>query len=180
MIPVPQSHIRRTHSEIDLEREKELYQYRDGIMYHRLINGMVRRGQALGHHPSTINRSVMNIMQTQASPITVSDTTTDNNMDSVGSSRAVTTSGSTSTTSRNSDYEDWFFYDQAWEEQGYDNVPLTTRPSRECTGSRPCSLESRFNCQETHSCPTLRMEMERSDSPGGDEHIQDTMFELDL
>mmetsp|Transcript_23601 Transcript_23601/g.49413 ORF Transcript_23601/g.49413 Transcript_23601/m.49413 type:complete len:142 (+) Transcript_23601:3-428(+) len=141
---------------------------------------MVQRGQALGHHPSTINRSVMNIMQTQASPITVSDTTTTVNMGSVGSSSVVTTSGSTSTTIRNNDYEEWFFYEQAWEEQGDDNVPLASRPSRECTGSRQCSLESRCNCQETHSCPTLRMEMERSNSPGGDEHTQDTMFELDL
>ena len=67
-IPIPNSQLPRSYSDIQLENDKKMYEWRDGIMYYRLLTGMVQRHQEVGYHPK-INRSVENLMKTQASPV---------------------------------------------------------------------------------------------------------------
>ncbi len=71
-IPLPQTHLHRTHSEVALEEANELAEWREHRMYHRLLTGMIRRSQekGLGQNPMVI-RSMENLMLTQASPITM-------------------------------------------------------------------------------------------------------------
>ncbi|KAL7535932.1 hypothetical protein ACHAXR_009811 [Thalassiosira sp. AJA248-18] len=153
-IPIPRSHVGRTYSETQLENDTKLYQWREGVMYHRLICGMLQRSKEVGSHPKT-NRSVLNIMHTQASPISASPATAD----------TVTSGSSTSS----SDDDEWLLYEDSSGESGYTEVPLTMGRPQDCT--RACSLNSR--CE---SCPTLHMGMEQ-DEPHVDDDI---IFELDL
>lgn len=69
-IPFPQTHLRRTYSEVALEEANRLAEWRENQMYHRLLTGMMRRSKEKGldQHPKII-RSLENLMQTQASPI---------------------------------------------------------------------------------------------------------------
>ncbi len=69
-IPFPQTHLRRTTSEVALEEANRLAEWRENQMYHRLLTGMMRRSKEKGldQHPKII-RSLENLMQTHASPI---------------------------------------------------------------------------------------------------------------
>ena len=69
-IPLPQSHLHRTRSEVALQEANELADWRENRMYHRLLTGMIRRSQEKGldQNPKII-RSLENLMQIQASPI---------------------------------------------------------------------------------------------------------------
>ena len=69
-IPLPQSHLHRTRSEVALQEANELADWRENRMYHRLLTGMIRRSQEKGldQNPKVI-RSLENLMQIQASPI---------------------------------------------------------------------------------------------------------------
>lgn len=69
-IPLPHSHIHRTHSELALDEANKMADWRESQMYIRLLTGMIRRSheKGLDQHPKII-RSLENLMLTQASPI---------------------------------------------------------------------------------------------------------------
>ena len=71
-IPIPEAHIRKTNSEIQLENDKLLYEWREGVMYHRLVTGMIQRSKEVGYHP-TINKTVQNVIQKRQARCEVPD-----------------------------------------------------------------------------------------------------------
>mmetsp|Transcript_16150 Transcript_16150/g.26511 ORF Transcript_16150/g.26511 Transcript_16150/m.26511 type:complete len:189 (+) Transcript_16150:343-909(+) len=79
-IPLPRSHLHRTRSEVALEAANELADWRENRMYHRLLTGMIRRSQEKGldQNPKII-RSLENLIQIQASPISSLDTSSKQN-----------------------------------------------------------------------------------------------------
>ncbi len=78
-IPLPRTHLHRTRSEVALAEANELAEWRENRMYHRLLTGMIRRSQekGLGQDPMII-RSLENLMQTQASPVTMNTSSKQN------------------------------------------------------------------------------------------------------
>ena len=69
-IPFPQTHVRRTYSEVALDQANKVAEWRETQMYHRLLTGMILRSheKGLDQHPKII-RSLENLVLTQASPI---------------------------------------------------------------------------------------------------------------
>lgn len=166
-IPIPNSQLARSHSDIQLENDKKMYEWRDGIMFHRLLNGMLQRHQEVGYHPK-INRSVQNVMQTQASPVSAAAASSDIKDDGF-------TSGSSSSSSSS---EEWFFYESSCDEQVDSRYPFLAhsqpRP-RESLDPKWCSNSQGV----TQSCPELPgMKVEQNDS-NGDDGIM-LLFDLDL
>mmetsp|Transcript_26624 Transcript_26624/g.56254 ORF Transcript_26624/g.56254 Transcript_26624/m.56254 type:complete len:173 (+) Transcript_26624:331-849(+) len=160
-IPLPQTHICRTNSEVNLEEAKRLYEWRNDMMYHRLISGMIRRGKEVGYHPR-ISQAVNNIIHTQATPVSTPRDT----------DYCEVTSGSSSS----SDGDEWFFY-ESWEEQDQKQVPLAVSQMRELPrAGSSCSSESACS-HMTQSCPTLLTEEERENSR---KYEGEYIFEMDL
>mmetsp|Transcript_14857 Transcript_14857/g.22866 ORF Transcript_14857/g.22866 Transcript_14857/m.22866 type:complete len:189 (-) Transcript_14857:96-662(-) len=79
-IPLPRTHLHRTRSEVALEEANKLADWRENQMYLRLLTGMIRRSQEKGldQNPKII-RSMENLVQTQASPISSLDNSSKNN-----------------------------------------------------------------------------------------------------
>lgn len=166
-IPVPRSPaVGERRSEIrDLEehsKQMQIYEVRDDVMYHRLINGMLLRCNEAGYCSSMIQDSVMSVMRTHATPIPASN--------------AHMERGVASGSSRGSDAGGWFLCDRSWKEQLHEIFPGISR-SEECP--TPCSLEGSCR-QETRSCPTFSVELEHEDVRSDVECAEEAIFELDL
>mmetsp|Transcript_31086 Transcript_31086/g.40189 ORF Transcript_31086/g.40189 Transcript_31086/m.40189 type:complete len:165 (-) Transcript_31086:143-637(-) len=64
-IPLPNHHIHRTHSEVQLAQDQLVADYQDGKMYERILIGIMRRCDELGScHPKT-SSSLENIVNTK-------------------------------------------------------------------------------------------------------------------
>jgi len=157
-IPIPESHANRSQAsyERQLEHAKKLYEWRAGMMYHRVVNGMIRRWKEVGCHP-TINQSVHNVIQTRLSLLPESDA-------------SEYTSGSSTTGSASDDDDEWLLYEGSHEEQA------DFQPSFSIRGSQ--GFQSAM-CHEwsTQPCPALRMDVEQADVSSIEDDI---IFEMDL
>jgi hypothetical protein len=63
-IPMPGNHIHRTESELQMEHETMVAQWREGQMYERILRGMLRRCNEVGCHPKT-RQSLIRIAETK-------------------------------------------------------------------------------------------------------------------
>jgi hypothetical protein len=80
-IPRPKDKSRHTdYSQIDMEHASKVAEWQDSQMYHRLLTGMFRSSQRLGHHPKIV-RSLENLIQTQASPLSSLETSSNRTSD---------------------------------------------------------------------------------------------------
>ena len=154
---MPRNHIRRTLSEIQLEQDERVAEWREGQMYHRILTGMLRRSQEVGYHPKT-NISAKNIIQTKASGF----------------------NDNASSSSLSDDESEWHFY-ESYDSQGDKN--LSSVCNSDHVGLSAAMLESTrggtLGSKGTlvHSCPSLRegiMSME------ADPQDEDLIFEFDL
>lgn len=185
-IPIPHDDTsRRTHHEIQLENDTRLYEWREGIMYNRIVNGMLQRSLRVGCHPK-IRQSIKNVMQTQQQALRTrkEDYATSD------------TSGSSSSSSSGSSGDEEWFLDDSYEEKerGYyyqtetaHRVPqqpptLPMLPSTQAQGSvTPPRLAPRDTLfYQVQSCPTLHIRLveEEYDDDVDDDDVG--MFELDL
>ena len=183
-IPIPHDDTsRRTHHEIQLENDTRLYEWREGIMYNRIVNGMLQRSLRVGCHPK-IRQSIRNVMQTQQQALRT-------RKEDYATSE---TSGSSSSSSSGSCGDEEWFLDDFYEEKerGYHYQTETAHrapqqpptlpmlPSAQAQGSVTPPLAPRDTFYHVRSCPTLHIRLveEEYDDDVDDDDVG--MFELDL
>jgi len=159
-IPIPV----RTHSspELDDRREVEqlkneirLYEWRATCMYHRLVNGMVRRG------PPEL-RSVKNVaMSTRRRPITIGDD-----------------DGTDATLGSSTSSDEWFL-DDSYETKQYQGYHHPHKPP---SITQPRDIASIIGHQATRSCPSLSNinDIVESHHHDDDEEDDGIMFDMEL
>ena len=163
-IPIPRAHITRTNSEIQLENDTKLYEWREGVMYYRLVSGMIQRSKELGNHPS-LNKTIQNVMLKRQASCEVSGTAASPSSDSGY------TSGSSSCCSYD-DNDEWLFYEDVQEIQ----VPLSSTAQAD---PQDCSLR-RHSCPGLALCEWNKSKEDCADSSNRDGADDDTVFELEL
>ena len=158
-IPLPKSHIRRTLSEIQLEHDEKMAEWREGQMYHRLLLGMIRRSGEAGYHPKMC-MSIKNFIQINTSPVIDVDNRATRTLTNVENERPLHELDKTQ--------DDEEIVSSTVNRQGF--LALEAK-------ERLWARSSAFGCNFTQSCPTLQSRMANED---GESCCNDIMFDFDM